>query len=84
MWENMCDSKDSDKIQVVDVNVKCRTMQQRVKVKAVIDVVERGRVKVKENLKEVKLWETGVMTVEMMILKSKSPQRLVVTSLRMI
>ena len=30
MWENMCDSKDSDKIQVVDVNVKCRTMQQGV------------------------------------------------------
>ena len=80
MWENtVYDSKDSDKI----VTVKCRTMQQRLKVKAVIDVVQRRRVKAK--VREVELRETEVTTmVEMMILKSKSPQRWVVTSLRMI
>ena len=72
----MYDSKDSNEI----VTVKCRTMEQRVKVKAVTDVVLRGRVKAK--VREV---ETEVTTmVEMMILKSKSLQRLVVTSLRMI
>ena len=80
MWEDMPvhDSKDSNEI----VTVKCRTMpvQQRVKVKAVTDVVLRGRVKAK--VREV---ETEVTTmVEMMILKSKSPHRWLVTSLRMI
>ena len=43
MWENMCDSKDSDKIQVVDVNVKCRRMQQGVKVPLLPFVASYGQ-----------------------------------------
>ena len=69
MWEDMPVHDSKDSNEIV--TVKCRTMQQ---------MVLRGRVKAKVG--EV---ETEVTTmVEMMILKSKSPHRWLVTSLRMI